>query len=212
MPAIKYKDKNGQWQILNQVMVNQVNVVQTTGTSSADVMSQNAVTEALENVHIDVDQVIDSTTSGSSGAVSTSAVYGFVTSYTPSITVDQTIDSTTSGSSNPVATKAVYSAITNSAEIEISSGVSPTNDNIEIWIDESEDMFEMDNFRSSSAVTAMTGYVIASSGSSITTSDSLNEAIAKLEKRIADLESQIAQVEPAQTLQQVQGKNYYEIV
>lgn len=179
MPAIKYKDKNGQWQMLNQVMVNQINVVQTTGSSSADVMSQSAVTEALQNVHIDV---------------------------------DQTLDSTTSASTNPVASKAVYSAITNSKEVDISSGVTPTDENIELWIDESEDPFEMDNFRSSSAVTAMTGYVIAASGSSVSTSDTLNEAIAKLEKRIADLEAQIAQKENAQTVQQVQGKDYYEII
>ena len=66
---------------------------------------------------ITVDQVIDSGTSASTNAVSTSAVYGFVTSYTPSITVDQTIDSTTSGSSNPVATKAVYSAITENERV-----------------------------------------------------------------------------------------------
>ena len=63
---------------------------------------------ALYTKKADVDQVIDSGTSASTDAVSTSAVYGFVTAYTPSITVDQTIDSTTSASTNPVATKAVY--------------------------------------------------------------------------------------------------------
>ena len=60
----------------------------------------------------DVDQVIDETTSASTSAVSTSAVYEFVTSHTPSITVDQVLDDTTSASTNPVATKAVYSVIT----------------------------------------------------------------------------------------------------
>lgn len=59
----------------------------------------------------DIDQVIDSTTSASTGAVSTSAVYGFVTSYTPSITVDQVLDDTTSASTNPVSSKAVYDVI-----------------------------------------------------------------------------------------------------
>lgn len=63
---------------------------------------------ALYTKKTDVDQAINSTTSASTGAVSTSAVYGFVTSYTPSITVDQVIDETTSASTNPVATKAVY--------------------------------------------------------------------------------------------------------
>lgn len=59
----------------------------------------------------DIDQVIDDTTSASTGAVSTSAVYGFVTSYTPSITVDQVLDDTTSASTNPVSSKAVYDVI-----------------------------------------------------------------------------------------------------
>ena len=59
-----------------------------------------------------VDQTIDSGTSASTNAVSTSAVYGFVTSYTPSITVDQVLDNTTSASTNPVSSKAVYDAVT----------------------------------------------------------------------------------------------------
>lgn len=59
----------------------------------------------------DIDQVIDSTTSASTDPVSTSAVYGFVTSYTPSITVDQVLDETTSASTNPIATQAVYEAV-----------------------------------------------------------------------------------------------------
>jgi len=62
--------------------------------------------------NITIDQVIDSTTSASTDAVSTSAVYGFVTSYTPSITVDQVLDNTTSASTNPVSSKAVYDAVT----------------------------------------------------------------------------------------------------
>ena len=49
MAVLKYKDSNGQWQSLPNVMVNQINVVQTTGTSTTDVMSQNAVTENLHS-------------------------------------------------------------------------------------------------------------------------------------------------------------------
>lgn len=233
MPGIKYKGSDGQWHLLNQVMVNEINVVQTTGSSSADVMSQSAVTEALENVHIDVDQVIDSGTSASTDAVSTSAVYGFVTSYTPSITVDQVMDSTTSASTNPVATQAVYlvikdneevtaaaladlgdkvAEISGNSEIEVSSGVTPSGETIEIWIDESENPSGDIDIQSASAITAMTGYEIASSGSAITAADTLIEAIGKLEKRIAELEAEITNVEPQQTVQQVQGKDYYEIV
>ena len=51
MPGIKYKGTDGQWHLLNNVMVNQINVVQTTGTSSADVMSQSAVTEAVSGIN-----------------------------------------------------------------------------------------------------------------------------------------------------------------
>lgn len=50
MPGIKYKGTDGQWHLLNNVMVNAIDVVQTTGTSTADVMSQSAVTEAVVNV------------------------------------------------------------------------------------------------------------------------------------------------------------------
>ena len=94
---------------------------------------------ALYTKKADVDQVIDSGTSASTDAVSTSAVYGFVTAYTPSITVDQTIDSTTSASTNPVATKAVYSALTELNEVEVNSGDTPTSNSVELWVDESID-------------------------------------------------------------------------
>ena len=49
MAAIKYKDENGNWQLLNPILVKEIDVVQTTGTSSADVMSQSAVTKALSD-------------------------------------------------------------------------------------------------------------------------------------------------------------------
>lgn len=51
MPGIKYKGTDGQWHLLNNVMVAPINVVQTTGTSSADVMSQSAVTEAVSGIN-----------------------------------------------------------------------------------------------------------------------------------------------------------------
>ena len=77
---------------------------------------------------INIDQVIDSTTSASTGAVSTSAVYGFVTSYTPSITVDQVLDNTKSASTNPVSSKAVYDVIVENEEI-VSAALTELNDN-----------------------------------------------------------------------------------
>lgn len=49
MAAIKYKGTDGQWHLLNNILVSGINVVQTTGSSSADVMSQSAVTEAINS-------------------------------------------------------------------------------------------------------------------------------------------------------------------
>jgi len=117
-----------------------VEVVQTTGSSSADVMSQSAVTEAINSKQIEVDQTIDSDTSASTNAVSTSAVYGFVTSYTPSITVDQVLDNTTSASTNPVSSKAVYDAVTDNelvwtnAYVALSGTISAHTENTEIHV------------------------------------------------------------------------------
>lgn len=51
MPGIKYKGTDGQWHLLNNVMVAPINVVQTTGTSTADVMSQSAVTEVVSGIN-----------------------------------------------------------------------------------------------------------------------------------------------------------------
>ena len=89
---------------------------------------------------ITVDQTIDSGTSASTNAVSTSAVYGFVTSYTPSITVDQVLDNTTSASTNPVSSKAVYDAVTDNelvwtnAYVAMSGIVSAHTANTEIHV------------------------------------------------------------------------------
>ena len=85
MSAIKIKSGNT-WTTVNSVVVNNNNVVQQSGTSITDVMSQSAVTKALEDI-----------ISGGGGG---------------SITVDQVLDNTTSASTNPVSSKAVYSAVT----------------------------------------------------------------------------------------------------
>lgn len=144
MAAIKYKGTDGQWHLLNNILVSGINVVQTTGSSSADVMSQSAVTEAINSKQIEVDQTIDSGTSASTNAVSTSAVYGFVTSYTPSITVDQVLDNTTSASTNPVSSKAVYDAVTDNelvwtnAYVTLSGTVSSHTVNTDIHLTQTE--------------------------------------------------------------------------
>jgi len=50
MAVIKFKGTDGLWHMLSNIMVKGINVVQTTGTSSADVMSQSAVTEVVTNI------------------------------------------------------------------------------------------------------------------------------------------------------------------
>ena len=72
MPAIKYKDGNGQWQLLNNVMVNQINVVQTSGTSIDDVISQSGVTNIVGGVNdVLTAHTTDSTVHFTTGAVQT---------------------------------------------------------------------------------------------------------------------------------------------
>ena len=106
--------------------------------------SGRTVTEAIEEATATVDQVIDSGTSASTNAVSTSAVYGFVTSYTPSITVDQVLDNTTSASTNPVSSKAVYKAVTDNelvwtnAFVELSGVTSAHTENTDIHVTTSD--------------------------------------------------------------------------
>ena len=95
-------------------------------------------TKLQDAIDITIDQVIDSGTSASTDAVSTSAVYGFVTSYTPSITVDQDFSNT--ASTNPISTKAVYSAVTDNelvwtnAFVTLSGVVSSHTENTEIHV------------------------------------------------------------------------------
>ena len=102
--------------------------------SSGDPIS----TVDLSSFSIDIDQVIDSGTSASTDAVSTSAVYDFVTSYTPSITVDQDFSNT--ASTNPISTKAVYSAVTDNelvwtnAFVALSGTVSAHTENTNIHL------------------------------------------------------------------------------
>lgn len=146
---------------------------------------------ALYVKEADIDQTIDSTTSASTGAVSTSAVYNFVTSYTPSITVDQVIDDTTSASTNPVSTKAVYSAMTENelvwanAYVTLSGEIKTHVENTNVHLTTSE----KNGLGKASGITSMDGYQIASTAAAIDPLvDTLLTAIAKLEKRIYDLE------------------------
>ena len=146
--------------------------------------------------NIDIDQVIDSGTSASTDAVSTSAVYGFVTSYTPSITVDQ--DFTNTASTNPISTKAVYSAITDN-ELVVSTALNDLKTNkfdasaITSYSSATEvntalaGKSSTGHVHAADAVTAMTGYVASSTVSDISTSDTLNQAMGKLEARFGGI-------------------------
>ena len=144
--------------------------------------------------NITIDQTIDSTTSGSTNAVSTSAVYGFVTSYTPSITVDQVLDDTTSASTNPISSSAVYSAMTDNemvwanAYVAMSGAISSHTEDVNIHLTSNEKA----GLTEASTITSIDGYDLSQATATAIdpTVDSLLEAIAKLEKRIALLEAQ----------------------
>lgn len=51
MAVIKFKGTDGLWHMLSNIMVKGINVVQTSGTSSGDVMSQKAVTEITSGIN-----------------------------------------------------------------------------------------------------------------------------------------------------------------
>lgn len=112
--------------------------------------------------NITIDQVIDSGTSASTNAVSTSAVYGFVTSYTPSITVDQDFSNT--ASTNPISTKAVYSAITENelvwtnTYVTISGAISSHTEDTSIHLTSTE-KGQLHTHSNKSALDAITGNV-----------------------------------------------------
>lgn len=109
-----------------------------------------------------VDQVIDETTSASTHAVATKAVYGFVTSYTPSITVDQDFSNT--ASTNPISTKAVYSAVTDNelvwtnAFVALSGTVSAHTENTEIHVT-ATDKAKLHTHTNKTALDSITGNV-----------------------------------------------------
>ena len=164
-------------------------------TNKFDTSAFTVYSGSVETTYVkktDVDQVIDSTTSGSSDAVSTSAVYGFVTSYTPSITVDQVLDNAHSASTNPVSSKAVYDAVTDNelvwanAYVAMSGAISSHTANTEVHLTPSE----KSGLTEASTITSMAGYDLSQATATAIDPlvDTLLTAIAKLEKRIYNLE------------------------
>ena len=140
--------------------------------------SGRTVTDALENVHIDVDQVLDDSTSASTNAVSSKAVYsaitdnelvwanaygamsGVVSSHTENTNIHVTSSEKTKLDSltGAVGTMAYEDAssyydktevdaiVSGSNEVEVSSGVTPSGESVEIWIDESVDPLTVDAY------------------------------------------------------------------
>ena len=137
-------------------------------------------------ISVNADQIIDSTTSASTNAVSTSAVYGFVTSYTPSITVDQVLDNTTSASTNPVSSKAVYDAVTDNelvwtnAYVALSGEVSAHTENTEIHVTASdkEKLHTHSNKTYLDAITGNVGTMAYQDASSYSSATQVNTALA----------------------------------
>lgn len=54
MATIKIQDENGKQIAINKYLVNNINVVQSIGQSEDDVMSQKAVTKAIEELREDL--------------------------------------------------------------------------------------------------------------------------------------------------------------
>ncbi len=176
---------------IDTLLANKANTATTYTKSETSGATELSTEFALYVKKADIDQTIDSTTSASTRAVSTSAVYDFVTSYTPSITVDQVIDDTTSGSTNPVSTKAVYSAMTENelvwanAYVTLSGEIKTHVEDTNVHLTTSE----KNGLGKASGITSMDGYQIASTAAAIDPLvDTLLTAIAKLEKRIEVLE------------------------
>jgi hypothetical protein len=148
--------------------------------SSGDPIS----TVDLSSFSIDIDQVIDDTTSASTGAVSTSAVYGFVTSYTPSITVDQDFSNT--ASTNPISTKAVYSAVTDNelvwtnAFVALSGTVSAHTENTEIHVTaaDKKKLHTHNNKTALDSITGNVGTMAYQNASSYSSATEVNDALA----------------------------------
>ena len=126
------------------------------------------------------------------------------------IEIDQDFSNT--ASTNPISTKAVYSAMTDNelvwtnAFVALSGTVSAHTENTDIHVTAADkDRWDSDSIPSS-AVTSMTGYSVAASGTPISVSDTLNEAIGKLEKMINDLKSYVSVIENIDDrLQTVEG-------
>lgn len=176
---------------LDDLLASKANTATTYTKSETSGATELSTEFALYVKKADIDQTIDSTTSASTRAVSTSAVYDFVTSYTPSITVDQVIDDTTSASTNPVSTKAVYSAMTENelvwanAYVTLSGEIKTHVEDTNVHLTTSE----KNGLGKASGITSMDGYQIASTAAAIDPLvDTLLTAIAKLEKRIEVLE------------------------
>lgn len=143
------------------------------GSGFTGVNSALTVTDAIEESKITVDQVIDSGTSASTNAISTSAVYDKITEdeLTWAIALNTLDDNINVHSANTA--------------IHFTSG------DVQTQISDALTALTL----ASNAVTAMTEYAIAASGAAITTSDTLNQAIGKLEKMIADLDARVQVLE-----------------
>lgn len=211
MPVIKYKGQDDQWHVIDNVAVTPINVVQTTGTSLTDVMSQSAVTNAIDDINDSLDNyTLTSATNALSGEVeqhiedvdlhlsntekinldALEANIGAITGITA-----QKVDSWDEAalSSHTHDNKAILDAISGAvgtmAYQDMSSFSSATDVNAAL-ADKSDTGHTHPQYltavtahnQSSETITAMTDYQIATSASSIVPSDTLNQAIGKLEK------------------------------
>jgi hypothetical protein len=87
MSIIKYKGTDGEWHVLNNIIPKAIDVTQTSGTSSASVMSQSAVTEIIsgisETVESHEDNINDLNEQGETIAYALTDLNDRVTTVTP---------------------------------------------------------------------------------------------------------------------------------
>ena len=151
--------------------------------------SAKTVTEAIAEKTIDVDQVLDETTSASTNAVASQAVYDalvkdelvWTNAY---VTLSGNLDTHISNTAVHVTQedKDKLDAIGTMAYENASGYSSSTEVNTAL-----NNKADINHGHTSDAISSMTSYSIASESSAIETGDTLNEAIGKLEKKDSDI-------------------------
>lgn len=198
MAGIKYKGTDGDFHLLNNVLIKGIEVVQTTGTSEIEVMSQKAVTQVASGIndtlsahtantelHLtllekrDVDAIDNNI--GTISGITSNDVTNWNSAYTDSHTHSnkQTLDEITATST---AINSLTGSVGSMAFENVNSYSSATEVNAAL-VDKSN----TGHTHTSADIAAMTSYSTAGNPAVISTGDTLNQAIGKLECRLGNI-------------------------